>query len=90
MSRERLERMREDGWRLVVATSSKPEEMRPMLELVGAVGLLDETASKQDAARSKPDADIVQAALGKVGCRPAEAILLGDTPYDIQAGAGPV
>jgi phosphoglycolate phosphatase-like HAD superfamily hydrolase len=41
--------------------------------------------SADDADRSKPDPDIIQAALKKVG-EPAErAVMIGDTPYDIEA-----
>lgn len=44
-------------------------------------------ASGKDAAHSKPDPDIVQAALERAGLSPAEAIMLGDTPYDIEAAS---
>jgi phosphoglycolate phosphatase-like HAD superfamily hydrolase len=35
--------------------------------------------------RSKPDPDIVVAALKVAGVKPSEAIMLGDTPYDVIA-----
>jgi beta-phosphoglucomutase-like phosphatase (HAD superfamily) len=41
--------------------------------------------SSDDARHSKPDPDIVQVALERAACSPAEAIMLGDTPYDITA-----
>ena len=44
-------------------------------------------ASSDDAEQSKPAPDIVQAALKKAGLRPEEAIMLGDTPYDLEAAA---
>ncbi|MBD0320227.1 MAG: HAD family hydrolase, partial [Gemmatimonadetes bacterium] len=34
---------------------------------------------------SKPEPDVVEAALEKAGCRPHEAVMLGDTPYDVEA-----
>ena len=34
---------------------------------------------------SKPEPDIVVAALGKIGLEPEEVLLIGDTPYDIAA-----
>ena len=34
---------------------------------------------------SKPDPDIVAAALAKAGSRRANAVMIGDTPYDIEA-----
>jgi phosphoglycolate phosphatase-like HAD superfamily hydrolase len=34
---------------------------------------------------SKPDPDIVQAALKRVHASPAKASIIGDTPYDVEA-----
>ena len=37
------------------------------------------------ASNSKPDPDIVRAALARTGCAAQDVIMLGDTPYDIEA-----
>jgi phosphoglycolate phosphatase-like HAD superfamily hydrolase len=43
---------------------------------------------KDDADRSKPYPDIFQAALAQLrGIAPENAIVIGDTPYDIQAAS---
>jgi phosphoglycolate phosphatase-like HAD superfamily hydrolase len=34
---------------------------------------------------SKPDPDIVHAALKKIGINASEAVMIGDTPYDVEA-----
>src|SRR5688572_1786835 len=81
-----LEWLRDDGLQLVVATSANAEELKGLLDVAGASRLIDDASSSADAERSKPDPDIVHAALGKAGCAPAEAIFIGDTPYDIAAG----
>jgi HAD superfamily hydrolase (TIGR01509 family) len=81
-----LERLRDEGLRIVVATSANPEELRGLLAVAGATQLVDDASSSGDADRSKPDPDIVEAALEKAGCAPGEAIFIGDTPYDIAAG----
>jgi phosphoglycolate phosphatase-like HAD superfamily hydrolase len=47
--------------------------------------LVHARTSADDAGHSKPDPDIVEVALQKAGCAASEAVLLGDTPYDIQA-----
>lgn len=47
--------------------------------------LIDALTSPDDAARGKPAPDGVHAALARAGVRPDEAILLGDTPYDVEA-----
>ena len=72
-----VQRLHKEGLTLVVATSAEREEVK---------GLLD------DARRSKPDPDIVHAALRQSGSQASDAIMIGDTPYDVkaatQAGVG--
>jgi HAD superfamily hydrolase (TIGR01509 family) len=80
-----LERMREAGLRLVVATSAPEEEMEPLIEIAGIRDLLEEKTSADDADSSKPDPDIIHAALDRLGLPAEEALMLGDTPYDIAA-----
>jgi HAD superfamily hydrolase (TIGR01509 family) len=85
--RELLGHMREQGLELAVASSAKEDELRPLLRLAGAEDLLEATASGSDAGRSKPDPDIVTAALRQLGRAPGEAVMVGDTPYDVEAAA---
>jgi HAD superfamily hydrolase (TIGR01509 family) len=84
-TRALLERMRGDGFRLVVATSAQKREMEPLLDRSGVRDLLQRTTSSDDAERSKPDADIIEAALAKAGASAEQAVMLGDTPYDVEA-----
>lgn len=84
-ARALVDRLRKEGLRLVVATSANEDELRPMLEQVGLEALLERKTSSDDADNSKPDPDIIVAALKKAGLAPDAAILLGDTPYDIEA-----
>jgi phosphoglycolate phosphatase-like HAD superfamily hydrolase len=80
-----LARMHGDGLRLVAATSASEDEMEALLEKTGAPNLFHQATSSDEAERSKPDPDVVQAALRKAGCRAGAAIMLGDTPYDVDA-----
>ncbi|MCC7447559.1 MAG: HAD family hydrolase [Anaerolineae bacterium] len=80
-----LKRMRSGGLKLIVASSGEPEEVKRSLEIAGATDLVEDTTSSGDAESSKPDPDIVQAALRKLGCPPEQVIMLGDTQYDIEA-----
>jgi len=82
---ELLERLHADGHTLVVATSAKKEEMEALLEICGASRLIQGRTSSDDAEQSKPDGDIVAAALERAKVSAAEALMLGDTPYDIEA-----
>jgi HAD superfamily hydrolase (TIGR01509 family) len=84
-TRALLERMRRDGYRLVVASSASEEDLGLLLEAAGIADLVEERTSSGDADASKPDPDIVQAALRRAGVAPEAALMLGDTPYDVEA-----
>ncbi len=84
-TRELLERMRERGMRLVVASSAKKDELDALLSIAGAQDLVEQRTSSSDAGSSKPDPDIVQVALDQLGFPLAEVLMLGDTPYDVEA-----
>lgn len=43
--------------------------------------------TSDDAERSKPDPDILVAALKKSGSSPDQAVMIGDTPYDIETAS---
>jgi phosphoglycolate phosphatase-like HAD superfamily hydrolase len=82
-----FERMVADGLRLYVASSAQPEELQPLLERAGALPYIEAAASSGDAERSKPDPDIIHAALERARLPSEEVVLIGDTPYDIEAAA---
>lgn len=84
-ARELLERMRDDGLTLVVATSASKDDMAALLKKIGVADLIEAKTSSSDAEESKPDPDIVQAALDQAEVEPPEAVMLGDTPYDVEA-----
>ena len=83
--RELLECMKASGLALVIATSANEEELERLLDIAGVADLLDEQATKDDAKRSKPDPDIIGAALKRAGVDASRALMLGDTPYDVEA-----
>lgn len=80
-----LARFKADGLALIVATSAKRDELNKLLEQAGLEELIDRTTTSSDAKRSKPDADIIEAALERGGLEADEAVMLGDTPYDVEA-----
>jgi HAD superfamily hydrolase (TIGR01509 family) len=86
-SAELVHRMRDDGLKIAIATSAKKKEMNALLEIIGIRADIDAATSADDAEESKPDPDIIHAALDKLRVTPAETVLLGDTPYDIQAAS---
>jgi HAD superfamily hydrolase (TIGR01509 family) len=82
---ELLSRMHGAGLRLVVASSPKKDELKPLLALCGADKFIEDQTSSDDARHSKPDPDIVEKALTTLKLKPAQVVMLGDTPYDIEA-----
>jgi len=84
---ELLEQMKAQGLRLVAGSSSEPEELEALLKIAGANSYLEEQTSAGDADRSKPDPDIIHVALEKLQLKPNQVILIGDTPYDIEAAS---
>ena len=82
-----LSRMRDRGLRLVAASSSKADEVEKLLEIAGVADLMEESTSASDTERSKPDPDLIHSALDRIGLPAEELVMLGDTPYDIQAAA---
>lgn len=83
--RELVERMRHDGLSVVVGTSSGKNDAQRLLDMVGITDLIDSATSADDAQRSKPAPDIILAALEKSGLPAEKVVMVGDTPYDIQA-----
>jgi HAD superfamily hydrolase (TIGR01509 family) len=87
-ARELVQRMKQDDLAMVVASSASGDELGALMEAAGVADLMEETTSSSDAEHSKPDPDIVQAAVRKSGLDPDELIMLGDTPYDVEASIG--
>ena len=84
-SRALVQKMREDGLHLIVATSATKQEMELMLKVAQVDDLLSEFTTSDDAEASKPEPDIVEAALSKAHLAADRTVMMGDTPYDIEA-----
>lgn len=84
-ARPLLERMVADGLTVVIATSAGSDEMRALLQRAGVADLIDDATSSGDVESSKPDPDVIGAALRKGRLRADEALMVGDTPYDIES-----
>ena len=84
-ARRMIEWLRREGVVIAIATSAQAAEVNGLLKAAGVDDLIDRVASSDDADASKPDPDIVTAALQKSGASRDSAIMVGDTPYDIEA-----
>lgn len=83
-----FERIRAAGQKIVLASSGSAAEVDSYKGIAGIGDLIDDATTKDDAERSKPFPDIFLAALKRLApIGPAEAIVVGDTPYDAQAAA---
>jgi HAD superfamily hydrolase (TIGR01509 family) len=84
-ARPLLEYLRDRHVELIIATSADDREMTSILKQAGVDDLIPSRTTKDDAPASKPDPDIVHAALARSWARPEQTLLVGDTPYDIEA-----
>ncbi len=80
-----LETLRDERLTLVVASSAEAGELDALFRVAGASKLIESTASSDDAERSKPDPDIVRAAWAQTKCDAVQVVMIGDTPYDVEA-----
>jgi HAD superfamily hydrolase (TIGR01509 family) len=83
--RELIQRMKQAGIKVALASSSKKDELEVYKRIANIQDLVDENTSADDADRAKPHPDIFQATLDKLGLKPSQALALGDTPYDAEA-----
>ena len=82
-----IDALKARGLKVAIATSSGEEDLDTIFESVGTDlrERVDVVTTKSDVDASKPSADVVRAALDKLGVAPTEAALVGDTRYDFEA-----
>jgi HAD superfamily hydrolase (TIGR01509 family) len=84
-SREMIEELKRRGHTVVFASSAKEDEVEHYLDLLDARELADSWTTSADVEATKPDPDLVHAALDKAGGEGSDAVLVGDTPWDVEA-----
>jgi HAD superfamily hydrolase (TIGR01509 family) len=82
-----VDRLRSRGLTCAAVSSASADEIADLLRAAGVADLMDAVISSGDADKSKPDPDLVEIALDRVGVTAPEALMIGDTPYDIEAGS---
>lgn len=84
--RELFQQIRAVGKEIVLATSGKEAETKHYVDLLQVGDLIAGMTTADDADQSKPEPDILLAALEKLkGVSAAEALLTGDTRFDMEA-----
>lgn len=82
-----LQRVREAGLQVAVASSAKKDEVDKYLDIAGITDLVDLKTSSDDVEESKPAPDIFEIVLKKLKLEGADAVAIGDTPYDAEGAA---
>jgi HAD superfamily hydrolase (TIGR01509 family) len=82
-ARDLIVELKERGLTVVLASSAIEKHLDHFLDLLDARELVDSWTTKDDVEQSKPEPDLVNAALEKAGTR--EGVMLGDTPWDVEA-----
>ena len=81
---ELLRDLKERGHPVVIASSSNQDDLDHYLDLLGARDLADDWTSSADVEATKPEPDIIVAALEKAG-KPDAAVMVGDATWDALA-----
>jgi HAD superfamily hydrolase (TIGR01509 family) len=73
------------GYEVWLATSAKPEELEHHMQELEAEGKISGVVSSDEAEESKPAPDIFGLALERAGVSSEEAVVVGDSIWDIEA-----
>jgi HAD superfamily hydrolase (TIGR01549 family) len=82
-ARELLRKLRERERTIVLASSAKEDEVDHYLDLLEAREVVDAWTTSADVEATKPEPDLVEAALEKAETR--DALMIGDTVWDVKA-----
>lgn len=80
-----LSKLKENGYRLAVASNSIRNTVKVMMEKSSLIEYLDFYLSNQDVSKSKPDPEIYDLAISKLGFKPEECLIVEDNENGIRA-----
>ena len=83
-ARELIENLRGDGATVILASSAKEGEVDHYLDLLGARDLVDGWTTSADVESTKPEPDLIHAALEKAGNN-NPSVMVGDSVWDVKA-----
>lgn len=84
-ARELLAALAGLGHAVVLATSAPEEELEALLAVLDVNDVLTAVTSSEDVDTAKPDPDIIKAALGKASVPAPQAVMIGDSVWDVEA-----
>ncbi|HKG34867.1 MAG TPA: HAD family hydrolase [Solirubrobacterales bacterium] len=82
-SRELISDLRDRGLTVVLASSAKEDEVDHYLDLLDARDIVDGWTTSADVEATKPEPDLIEAAMEKAGTR--DAVMVGDSTWDVEA-----
>ena len=83
--RDLFERLRCDGKRIALASSGNENEIAHYTKLLNVGDLIEARTTKSDVQHSKPRPDVFVSTLNLLHLHPQDALVIGDTPYDVVA-----
>src|SRR4051812_39833602 len=83
-ARDLIVELKDQDRPVVLASSAKEQEVEHYLDLLDARDLADDATSSADVEATKPEPDLVKAAIEKAG-NPDEAVMVGDSTWDCEA-----
>jgi len=85
-SRALVLRLGQEGYQIALASASHADALDRLLELAQIADLIDARARSPRPQASKPDPATIEAGLSRVDVERSRAVMIGDTPYDVEAG----
>lgn len=85
-TKETLTELQARGFTLALCTSRSNNSLNALLQVLGIRAHFSAIVTNQDVSHPKPAPDIALLALARLGARPDETLVVGDTVFDLQMG----
>ena len=80
-----LSRLERDGYRLALCSNAIRDSVELMIRQSGLYDYFEFFISNQDVTRPKPDPEIYQNAIARLGYSPEEIVIVEDAPHGVEA-----
>lgn len=81
-----IKRLDAAGLRLAIFTNKEGELARKIADHLGWTPYVDAVVGRLDTEWTKPDRQLTEHVLNALGTQPAETIMVGDSPFDVDTG----
>jgi len=83
--REVVEKLHQAGVKMGIVSNKRRLVVNMGLQLFGLDRFMDTVVCVEDAPKAKPEPDLIYVALDRLGAKPEEALMVGDSRYDMMA-----